>query len=76
MRIATPHNDDLQMAAEPFVDFTSGYIQRVADRLPKQGAKRPWKLNQNYALDVLALRFGSVDDAMRFSNPPAAREAA
>ena len=76
VRIATPHNDDLQMAAEPFVDFTSGYIQRVADRLPKQGAKRPWKLNQNYALDLMALRFGSLDDAMRFSNPPAAREAA
>ena len=76
VRIATPHNDDPTMAAEPFVDFSSGYIQRAADRLPKQGTKKPWKLNQNYALDIMALRFGSVDDAMRFSNPERAREAA
>ena len=68
--IATPHNGDPTMAFEPFANFTSGYITRAADRLPKQGAKKPWKLNQNYALDVMALRFGSVDDAMTFSNPP------
>ncbi|MDB5695243.1 MAG: FAD-containing monooxygenase EthA [Sphingomonas bacterium] len=67
--IVTPHNEDPTMAAEAFVDFSSGYIQRAADRLPKQGSKRPWKLNQNYALDVLAMKFGSVDDAMVYSNP-------
>jgi monooxygenase len=67
--IATPHNDDPNMAAEDFTTFTSGYIQRVADQLPKQGARKPWKLNQNYALDVMALRFGSIDDAMIFSSP-------
>ena len=74
--IATPRNDDPGMAAEPFVDFSSGYIQRAAGTLPTQGAKKPWKLNQNYALDVMAMRFGSVDDSMRFSNPERAREAA
>ena len=76
--VAVPHNDDPAVAAEAFVDFSSGYIQRAADRLPKQGSKKPWKLNQNYALDVMALKFGSVDDAMTFSNPARtrAREAA
>lgn len=73
MRQATPHNDDPTMAVEPFVDFSSGYIQRAADRLPKQGTKKPWRLNQNYALDVLALKFGSVDDSMTFSNPVGVR---
>ncbi|TPG12857.1 NAD(P)/FAD-dependent oxidoreductase [Sphingomonas oligophenolica] len=73
MRQATPHNDDPTMEIEPFVNFSSGYIQRAADRLPKQGTKKPWRLNQNYALDVLALRFGSVDDSMTFSNPVGAR---
>ena len=75
-RIATPFNDDPTMAAEPFVDFSSGYIQRAAATLPKQGTRKPWRLNQNYALDVVALRFGSLDQAMRFTNPPAARAAA
>ena len=69
VRIARPHNADPALVAEPFVDFSSGYIQRAADRLPKQGSRKPWKLNQNYALDVMALKFGSVDDAMLFSNP-------
>ena len=69
--IATPHNADPSMGEEGFVDFSSGYIQRAAGTLPKQGTRKPWKLNQNYALDVMALKFGSVDDAMIYSNPPA-----
>ena len=41
--------------------------QRALDKLPKQGSKAPWKLHQNYLLDLLALKFGAVtDDAMRF----------
>jgi monooxygenase len=57
------------MEAEPFLDFSSGYIQRAIDHLPRQGVKKPWRLNQNYALDVMALKFGSIDDSMEFSNP-------
>jgi cation diffusion facilitator CzcD-associated flavoprotein CzcO len=76
LRQATPYNDDPAMTEEPFLDFTSGYVQRALGRLPKQGSKKPWKLNQNYALDIMALKFGSVDDAMRFSNPPRQRIAA
>lgn len=68
--IATPHNDDPSLREEAFVDFSSGYIQRSVDALPKQGDRKPWKLNQNYALDVMALKFGSVDDEMVYSNPP------
>ncbi len=69
LRQVTPHNSDAGMATEPFVDFSSGYIQRAEHKLPKQGSRKPWKLNQNYALDVLALRLGSVDDDMVFDNP-------
>ncbi len=69
LRQAMPHNGDVAMATEPFVDFTSGYIQRAEHKLPRQGSRKPWKLNQNYALDVLALRLGSVDDDMVFGNP-------
>jgi hypothetical protein len=36
--------------------------------LPKQGAKKPWKLNQNYLVDLLTLRYGALNDGvMRFT---------
>ena len=73
---ATPRIGDSGVAPEPFADFTSGYIQRAEAVLPKQGNRKPWRLNQNYALDVMALRFGSIDDSMEFANPPAGRRAA
>jgi len=75
-RQATPVNTDAAMARVPFVDFSSGYIQRARGQMPDQGARAPWRLHQNYLLDVLALRFGSVDDAMVFSNPVAESVAA
>ncbi|HKM61520.1 MAG TPA: NAD(P)/FAD-dependent oxidoreductase [Acidisphaera sp.] len=56
----------------PFLDFTSGYVTRALAMLPKQGSRKPWKLHQNYALDMAALRFGRVDDPeMRFTRKPA-----
>jgi hypothetical protein len=39
--------------------------------LPRQGHRAPWKLRQNYAWDLLALRWGSLDREMEFSNPGA-----
>ena len=64
-----PHNDDPSIGEEPFIDFSSSYVLRSIDQFPKQGSKAPWRLYQNYALDILALRYGAVDDgAMRFSN--------
>ena len=40
------------------------------DHLPKQGSKEPWKLRQNYPVDLRMLRHGPIVDAgMRFSNP-------
>lgn len=75
LRQATPRIADPAMARAPFVDFTSGYVARAAHFLPKQGTRKPWRLNQNYALDVVALRFGSVDDELEFSNPVPAGDA-
>ena len=69
LRQATPRNDDPALTTEPFAELSSGYIQRAAAALPRQGSRRPWKLHQNYASDTVALRLGSVDDAMIFSNP-------
>ncbi|MGV7032002.1 flavin-containing monooxygenase [Methylobacterium symbioticum] len=47
---------------EPLIGFTSGYIERARHLMPKQGASRPWKLYQNYVLDLAALRYGRLDD--------------
>ena len=52
----------------PFLDFTSGYVQRALDQLPRQGTTKPWKLYQNYAKDLVTLRFGKLNDGtMRFT---------
>ena len=60
--ICTPRRGDLAIAEEPTLPLTSGYIQRAKDLIPKQGMRKPWRMNQNYALDVMALRFGAIDD--------------
>src|ERR1700712_5050237 len=59
-----PHNLDSSITELPSLDFSSGYVQRSVAKLPKQGSKRPWRLYQNYALDIVALRFGKVDDGV------------
>ena len=70
MRQCTAHNRDPSVVAEPFIDFSSGYILRAIDQFPKQGSKTPWRLHQNYARDIFELKFSSLDDgAMEFSNP-------
>jgi monooxygenase len=60
-RLAVARRDP-EVAQIPFLDFTSGYVQRALTALPKQGARRPWRLYQNYLLDLLTLRFGAVED--------------
>jgi monooxygenase len=68
LRQCTPRLDDPDMERLPWVDFSSGYIQRAVDKFPKQGVRRPWRLHQNYAMDLMSLRYGSVrDKAMVFS---------
>jgi monooxygenase len=72
-RECRPSERDPSMPEEPFIDFSSGYVLRAIDKFPKQGARAPWRLYQNYALDILSLRFGSIEDsAMEFSRNGAA----
>lgn len=60
--VCTPRATDPDMPLEPWLDFTSGYVQRGLGKFPKQGARKPWKAYQNYALDLVALRLGKVED--------------
>lgn len=67
----TPKLSDPSVTEEPWLDFSSGYVQRSIDKFPKQGSQKPWKLNQNYFLDLISLRYSTVNDGtMEFSNPP------
>jgi monooxygenase len=61
--IVVPRRDP-SVAVQPFLSFTSGYVQRASEILPKQGTRRPWQVHQNYFMDMLALRFGRVDDGV------------
>jgi cation diffusion facilitator CzcD-associated flavoprotein CzcO len=70
-----PRNTDLSMIPDATPPLSSGYMQRAKDILPKQGSKRPWKLYQNYAKDMVALRFGSIDDGTLVFTSRAAQSA-
>jgi len=59
-----PHNLDPSLTELPSLDFSSGYVQRSIAKMPKQGSKRPWRLYQNYALDIVTLRYGKIDDGV------------
>ncbi len=71
LRQCTPRNTD------PTID--GGAVDRFLLRLRparrstssrSRAPRAPWKLHQNYARDLLTLRFGKLDDgAMVFSNP-------
>ncbi len=61
---ATPHNDDPNVETEDWLSFSSGYVQRTLHRFPKQASNKPWNLNQNYAVDLMTLRFSKLDDGV------------
>ena len=70
LRQCTPRNTDPTITEQPWIDFSSGYVQRSLALLPKQGSRAPWKAYQNYVRDILTLRWSKLDDgAMGFSNP-------
>ena len=61
-----------EVGERPFMDFTSGYILRVLDRMPSQGDREPWRLKQNYVTDVRTIRRGRIDDGvLAFDRVPA-----
>ena len=55
---------DGEMEVAPWLDFSSGYVTRAIGQFPKQGLRKPWKVHQNYALDLAALRLGKVEDGV------------
>jgi monooxygenase len=69
--VCEPRNRDPSIIGQPFMDFSSGYVQRALPTLPKQGPSTPWRLHQNYALDILTLRYSDIEDGeIVFSRSP------
>jgi monooxygenase len=74
LRQVTPHNDDPTIERQPWLDFSSGYVRRAMEKFPKQGSKAPWRLHQNYAMDLMSLRYAKLEDGvLKFSNPAPAK---
>jgi monooxygenase len=60
----TPREGKTVIARRPIFNFSSGYVRRAEGVLPLQGSKAPWRVHQNYLLDMLVMRFGRVEDGV------------
>ena len=58
-----PIDDKDAYGDDELIDFTSGYVQRGLNQMPKQGNKAPWKNYQNYLKDIFAVRLFSIKDS-------------
>ena len=57
-----PKVENQNMKISPLFNLNSGYIHRSSQLFPKQGAKLPWKLYQNYFFDYKMLRINKIKD--------------
>ena len=64
---------DHNMKERPWIDgFSSGYMQRMMHRMPKQGDHEPWINPQNYRRDKKMFKHSPIDDGvMQFSKQSA-----
>jgi cation diffusion facilitator CzcD-associated flavoprotein CzcO len=65
----TPRRQDGETPTEPILNLSSGYVRRALDLMPRQAARSPWHMNQNYLKDLALLRYGSLEDEMEFATP-------
>lgn len=56
----------------PLMDLKSGYIQRAEHELPLQGAHAPWRMRQNYVLDIATTLRTDLDKYLTGSRARAA----
>ncbi len=51
-------------ADDVFADFSSGYLERGKDMMPKNAPNLPWRLNQDYKRDRQDMRQAPIDDGV------------
>ncbi len=71
-----PVNTDGSVVDGTVLGLTSGYIQRSAHLLPKQGSQYPWRVHHSYLRDYRALKMSDLEDEyMQFSGGPVREDA-
>src|SRR5262249_35383709 len=63
-RTCKPVCETPSMETRPLLNLTSGYVMRSAADLPKQAAKKPWVIRQNYLLDLLSMCLSRMEDGV------------
>ena len=61
-RICVANCDASSMVPEPLIGLQSSYVLRAVDGFPKQGPTAPWRMVQNYYIDLLNMRVRPVAD--------------
>ena len=56
--------EDHGLEEDNIFDFSSGYIQRSLDIMPKSAVDYPWRLNQEYVADRKIMRSADVADGI------------
>ena len=62
-QVVVPRVQD-DLAPEPVMDLTSGYLQRAAGRLPVAGDQDPWRLKHNWYYDRKFIRKSKINDGV------------
>ncbi len=60
---ALPEGTTLQ-AEDVFEGFSSGYLARGKDKMPRNAPALPWRLNQDYRKDRMDMRQAPIDDGV------------
>lgn len=63
---AYPDRHGEELEARPFFNLSSGYVQRGGDHMPRSGTKRPWAIQHNYLMDLVAFHRDRLDENMVF----------
>lgn len=76
LRQAMPVQTGTTIDRRPFIDLSSGYVQRGVADFPKSGDAFPWQVHQNYLRDYRAMRLTALEDGvLQLTNPvPVRRE--
>jgi monooxygenase len=65
--VVTPVPREPAAQTRPLFEMSSGYLQRAAGFMPRQGDKPPWKVRQNYIADFVSFLVARLDDGeLRF----------
>ena len=56
--------DEAALEEDDIFDFSSGYIQRSKEIMPKNAVEYPWRLNQEYVTDRKRMASDPIDDGI------------